>query len=85
MIVTLLKNSIPFSPQEIDSIVEQLETIMVDTQRTTVDEREALQAFFPTLSRARMDDLLSEEPLTPDVIVQRTKELIQFLIGKTYQ
>ena len=58
---------------------------MVNTQRPTVDEQKALQKLFPTLSHARMDELLSEEPLTPDAMVQRTKDVIQFLIGKTYQ
>lgn len=78
-----MKEHAQFSLTEIHSAIEQLETIIVSIKRQTTDNREAIQETFPTLSRSRVDKLLTE-PLDSNEMIEQTKQLIQFLIGKTY-
>ncbi|MEK6476054.1 hypothetical protein WJR50_00925 [Catalinimonas sp. 4WD22] len=78
-----MKEHAQFSRTEIEDTIAQLESIMVNIKRQSTDQPEAIKQTFPTLSSNRINQLLSE-PLDAEEMITRTKQLIQFFIGKTY-
>ena len=79
-----MKNTAQFSSQEIDDIIARLEALMIHIKRQSIDDRQAIQDAFPTLSRPIIDQHLTNNPLMPDEMIQQIKTLIQYLIGKMH-
>ena len=79
-----MKGNSTFSSREMDELTDQLERLMVQLKQQSTSDREEIQAAFPTLSRHRLDTILAEAPLTPDEMISRIKQLVQYLIGKKY-
>ena len=79
-----MKDHAQFSTPEIQTLIERLEVIMVSIKSQTTDDRDAIQEKFPTLSRHRINEIVTA-PLGSDEMVEQAKQLIQTLIGKTYE
>lgn len=79
-----MKNTTQFSSEEVNDIIDQLEGLMVNIQRQSTDDHEAIQEAFPTLDRSAVDRHLAEGPATSDDMIRQTKQLVQYLIGKIH-